>query len=282
MLRVELRACGASSGEFGKSGGIEGPAASDTVLPKGRRLSSAAVFRSVAVRALTKLAERGRMQMISQKKIGVVAMATPLWFLAVYLAMSAMRPDYTHTDQAISELGSLDAPNLWAWNILGYILPGLAIALLGMGLRREFAGRGVRAAAPAMALVAAGLLMALSGAFPANMADFKSVTTLVHTVGSFGCYIAFLVAGFWLPSVFRKAASWHWAATPSVALVIASIATGFLRFAGMASIGQRITFTCFFLWIALLGYALWHAEDPEAASGNSFKPAPVRGSAQSK
>src|SRR5690606_37313977 len=81
--------------------------------------------------------------MMSQKKIGLVAIATPAWFLTVYLVMSAMRPDYVHTDQAISELGSLDAPNLWAWNVLGYILPGLAVALLGIGLRREFVGRGL-------------------------------------------------------------------------------------------------------------------------------------------
>ena len=217
--------------------------------------------------------------MMSQKKIGLVAIATPAWFLTVYLVMSAMRPDYVHTDQAISELGSLDAPNLWAWNVLGYILPGLAIALLGIGLRREFVGRGLPATAPAIALVAAGLLMALSGAFPANMTDFKSTTTLLHSVGSFGCYIAFLVAGFWLPSLFRKVNSWHWAATPSLALVIASIATGFLRFAGMASIGQRITFLCFFLWVALVGWALWRANSSSVPPNNSSKPTPLRGAA---
>jgi hypothetical membrane protein len=217
--------------------------------------------------------------MMSQKKIGFVAMVTPLWFLAVYVVMSSMRPDYRHTGQAISELGSLDAPNLWAWNILGYILPGLAIALLGISLRREFTNRVVPAAAPAMALVAAGLLMALSGVFPANMADFKSATTLLHTVGSFGCYIAFLIAGFWLPSAFRKVSAWRWAATPSLLLVIASIITGFLRFAGMASIGQRITFTCFFLWVALLGWALWRANSPSVPHNSSSKPKPLRGSA---
>jgi hypothetical membrane protein len=210
--------------------------------------------------------------MMSRKKIGLVAMATPLWFLTVYLAMSAMRPDYRHTDQAISELGSLDAPNLWAWNVLGYILPGLAVALLGIGLRRELAVHGVRGTIPALALVAAGLLMSLSGAFPANMADFKSLTTLLHTVGSFGCYIAFLIAGFWLPPALRKIDSLRWAATPSLVLVIASIITGVLRFMGMASIGQRITFACFFLWVLLLGWALRRATSPSVPHDTSSEP----------
>ena len=217
--------------------------------------------------------------MISQKKIGFLAMAVPLWFLAVYVVMAAMRPDYSHTDRAISELGSLDAPNLWAWNVFGYILPGLVVALLGVGLRREFQPQGRGAAIASFAVVAAGLLMALSGAFPANMADFKSTTTLIHTVGSFGCYAAFLVAGFWLPSTFRKAFAWRWVAAPSLALVIASIATGFLRFAGMQSIGQRLTFTCFFLWVALVGFVLWRAQSSRVPPNNSFKPNPLRGSA---
>ncbi|MBJ6985265.1 DUF998 domain-containing protein [Luteimonas sp. MC1750] len=216
--------------------------------------------------------------MMSQKKIGFLAMAVPLWFLAVYVVMAAMRPDYDHTDRAISELGSLDAPNLWAWNILGYILPGLVVAFLGMGLRREFSPQGRGAVIGSVAVVAAGLLMALSGAFPANMSDFKSTTTLLHTVGSFGCYVAFLVAGFLLPASFRKTSAWRWAAMPSLALVVASIATGFLRFAGMQSIGQRLTFACFFLWVALVGFALWRAHSSRVPPNNSFKPKPLRSS----
>lgn len=197
--------------------------------------------------------------MRSQRSLGIAALLVPAWFLAVYLVMSAARPEYSHTTDAISELGSLDAPNLWAWNILGYILPGLVVALLGVGLKREFAGAGRAAAMASIALVAAGLFMALSGAFPANMADFQSATTRIHIIGSFGCYLAFLIAGFWFPSCFRKHAAWRWVALPSLVLVVASIATGFLRFGGMGGVGQRLTFACFFLWIALVGLALWRA-----------------------
>ncbi len=198
--------------------------------------------------------------MLSQRRIGSIALITPLWFLAVYLIMSTMRPDYSHSTDAISELGSLDAPNLWAWNIFGYILPGVAIALLGAGLRREFAALGRTALIPSVALMAAGLLMALSGAFPANMADFESITTRLHRTGSFGCYFAFLIAGFWFPSLFRKNKSWHWSARPSLILVWATIAIGLLRFfEGMGGLGQRLTFLCFFLWIALIGFALLQA-----------------------
>ena len=75
--------------------------------------------------------------MLTRKQIGLIATVTPVWFLVIYLVMSSRRPEYSHLTKAISELGSLDAPNMWAWNILGYILPGLAIALLAIGLKRD-------------------------------------------------------------------------------------------------------------------------------------------------
>ena len=59
-----------------------------------------------------------------RKIIGATALATPFWFLTVYLIMSSIRPEYSHLTKAISELGSLDAPSLWYWNVLGYIIPG--------------------------------------------------------------------------------------------------------------------------------------------------------------
>ncbi len=143
-----------------------------------------------------------------------------------------------------------------------------------MALKREFASLGRSTAIPSIAVVAAGLLLALSGVSPANMADFQSATTRIHTVGSFGCYVAFIVAGFWFPPIFRKASSWRWMAAPSLVIVFVSIVTGLLRFAGMASIGQRLTFACFFLWVALVGFALWRANPPGAPHNSSGKDFP--------
>lgn len=194
--------------------------------------------------------------MISQRTIGFAAVFAPLWFLAIYLLMSNMRPEYSHFNDAISELGSLDAPNLWGWNIFGYILPGLVIVLLGTGLKREFSPLSRVATIPYAALMASGLFMALSGVFPANMSDFGSATTLIHIIGSTGCIIAFLAAGFWFPFCFRKRIAWHWLAWPSLALVVGSIVAGFLRSGDTGGVGQRLTFACFFLWVALVGFAL--------------------------
>jgi len=197
--------------------------------------------------------------MLARKQIGVIATGTPVWFLAVYLVMSSLRPEYSHLTKAISELGSLDAPNMWAWNILGYILPGLTIALLAIGLKREFSDSGRKIVVPSMALAASGLFMAMSGIFPGDFVHRTSTTMFLHTVGSLGSFVAFLVAGFWLPTFFRSRPDWHWVAWPSLVLVIGSIVTGFLRSGQSPGLGQRLGFACFFLWVGLVGFGLFRA-----------------------
>ena len=194
--------------------------------------------------------------MISIRTIGFIAAITPLWFFTVYMVMASRRPEYSHLTKAISELGSWDAPNLWVWNVLGYILPGLAMALLGSGLKRAFAGTTPRAAFPTGALVVAGLLMAMSGVFPGDFDNRSSTSMVLHTVGSLGSFVAFLIAGFGLPPAFRARADWRWLAMPSVALVIASIVTGLLRTGAAPGLGQRLGFACVFAWVGLVGYAL--------------------------
>lgn len=194
--------------------------------------------------------------MFSRKAMGVAAVVTPFWFLAVYLVMAGLRPDYSVLHKAISELGSAGAPHAWFWNVLGYILPGLAVALLGLGLKAEFSGVRRSANVPGWALVASGLFMVLSGVFPGDFVHRGATSMFVHTVGAFGTYVAFLVAGFWLPALFRTREAWQWVTRPSATLVVAPIATGFVRSSTMPGLGQRLTFACCFLWVGLVGFAL--------------------------
>lgn len=194
-----------------------------------------------------------------RKSIGLIALVTPLWFLAVYLIMSGLRPEYSHLTKAISELGSIGAPKMWVWNVFGYVLPGLSIALLGIGLNREFGQTYRTAMTPTAALVCSGLLMSLSGVFPGDFENRSSITMIIQMIGSIGSFVAFLVAGFWLPQLFRSAPQWRWVVWPSLILVIGSIVTGFLRSGAAPGLGQRLGFACFFVWIGLVGFALWRS-----------------------
>ena len=183
-------------------------------------------------------------------------MILPVWFSGIYVTLSALRPEYSHLTKAISELGSVDAPRAWIWNGLGYILPGIAIALLGVGIGNRFANEpGGRV--PAWALIGSGLLMALSGIFPGDFDNRASLTMIVHSAGSVGSFVMFLLAAFSLPRVLRRLRKWRPFVWPSLALAMGSIVTGFLRTGSTPGLGQRLGFACFFLWVALIGYALY-------------------------
>lgn len=212
--------------------------------------------------------------MPSQRFIGWVALLTPIWFLTVYVVMSGLRPEFSHFTKAVSELGSWDAPNHWVWNVLGYILPGLAVSLLGIGLLREFRPK---ARIATWALILSGLFMALSGVFPGDFENRQSLTMIMHLGGSLGSYVAFLVAAFGLVPTLRSSSPWRWAAWPSLALVLLSIVTGFWRSGAAPGLGQRLVFACFFLWVALMGGGLLRAWAARVRDKESISPPPLSG-----
>lgn len=55
-----------------------------------------------------------------------------VWFWTLLLGFAAARTDgYSHLTKAVSELGSVGAPNGTVWNLLGFGLTGAALAVFG-------------------------------------------------------------------------------------------------------------------------------------------------------
>ena len=68
--------------------------------------------------------------------IGIVACA--VFWLSLF-AYGAMRTDYSHFTKAVSELGVIGVPHALAWNLIGFIVPGLLLTLCGAGSPRRAA-----------------------------------------------------------------------------------------------------------------------------------------------
>lgn len=171
-----------------------------------------------------------------------MAPAAALFWASVF-GFAAMRPDYSHVTKAVSELGVWGAPNMWAFNILGYMTPGLLLAASGWMI-----GRGVRSGAfilPAL-LALSPLGLTAAGIFPGDMTNRESVTTLAHLAGSFSSLLLWLVALIWLVIVGRKAQRALWL-TSLIALVLTMGA--FALYGGSPpGLVQRITFAIYFAW----------------------------------
>ncbi len=142
-----------------------------------------------------------------KKRYAWVGLSGVLLSMLTIISLAALRTDgYDHLHKAVSELGSVDAPHRWVFNGLGYILPGLSIGYLALGLRRHWAARH-----PVFvySLLLSGLFLIVAGVFLMDMNDRQSYTSMVHTTGSVGSGLSWLGCGFSRWRALRNEPAWR-------------------------------------------------------------------------
>ncbi|WP_271783719.1 DUF998 domain-containing protein [Aquimarina algiphila] len=187
---------------------------------------------------------------MTNKSYGIIGITATIIFLVTYVIMSSMRPEYSMFTKAISELGSIDAPNRWIWNSFGYIMSGLFIAIYAFGLYKNIViEKSSKLSLYGMFL--SGVFMAISGIFPGDFDNKQSTTMLLHTIGSFGSYIFFLIGAFTYPRLMDKTDYWKRVKKPTLIFTYLTIIFGAWAFVfpNMPALGQRIVFFFYFLWI---------------------------------
>jgi hypothetical membrane protein len=200
--------------------------------------------------------------------VGVFAVG---WFWVLLLVFAAVRVDgYSHVTKAVSELGSTGAPNGLAWNVLGFGVTGLALAVFGWGLGRAVEPRGRRTAGW---LAGSGLAFAAT-AVPADMDALDAPASLAHIAASL------LVFVFWLPAAWtlaRRRQAWPGFARVSTIALWASAAAVVVRALDLAppGLGQRLSFAVYFGWVLAAALLLWRSSErrsparPDAARRTS-------------
>ncbi|WP_375580090.1 DUF998 domain-containing protein [Marivirga tractuosa] len=185
-----------------------------------------------------------------------------LW--ATYFIMSNQRPEYSFLYKAISELGSVDAPNKRMWNLFGYIIPGLLISVYSIGLYKSVATEK-SSKLPLIGIFLSGFFMTISGIFPADLDNRSSTTSLLHMVGSLGSYLFFLIGAFSYPKLMRAKDYWKNSNLPLLIFVWLSIIFGSWNwiFPNIPSVGQRIVFFFYFSWIVYTSIKLYKAPEKD-------------------
>jgi hypothetical membrane protein len=196
---------------------------------------------------------------MTNKRFGLMGLLAPVLFGVTYMIMASQRPEYSYLTKAVSELGSTDAPNLWYWNAFGYIIPGILISVFSIGHYKSIAQK-TSSRLPLIGIFLSGLFMSISGIFPGDFDDRTSTTMLLHSIGSFGSYIFFLLGAFTYPKLMRESHYWKSAIFPSLTLTWLTIVFGSwpFIFTEMPGVGQRIVFSLYFLWMALNAYKLYN------------------------
>jgi hypothetical membrane protein len=198
-------------------------------------------------------------QLVGARRPAVAAGAATLIFWCALVAFAAARPDYSHFHQAVSELGSVGTPRMWAWNLIGFILPGALLAYAGWRIGRQVAPTGW--VLPGL-LALGGAMMALAGLSPADMDHRTGLSTVVHLIGSNGSLLAWLAATILL--AVRVRGPWRDLAVVAILAVLAVIVTFALYDASRTALTQRWLFAAFFA--SYLGWALMLARRRPAAS----------------
>ena len=130
---------------------------------------------------------------MNSRRIGFLGISAWVLFWATSVVLGAFRPSYSHVANTISELGAVGTPYATTWNVLGFIIPGLLLAIVGAVIARAAnTTPSLLRTLCAVLLVLSGLAIVGQGVMPAEMANGVADVTSASTRGHF---ISSLVSG---------------------------------------------------------------------------------------
>jgi hypothetical membrane protein len=194
--------------------------------------------------------------------VGFLGIAACVVFWAASFVLGALRPSYSHSLNTISELGARGTPNATLWNVLGFIVPGLLLALVG-GVIAHSIGRekSLSRTLSGLLLVLSGLAIAGQGVIPAQMtngvADVTSPYTRGHFVSSLVSGAAWAIGVLLLTGPMKRSPEWRGLRVVSIVLVLLALVASFaLRGALPDGLAQRLGNAIFCTWFVLTSLKL--------------------------
>lgn len=188
-------------------------------------------------------------------------------FWASVIGFASLRSDYSHLTDAVSELGAVGAPNAVAFNLCGYILPGIILCWCGWQIgRRTLPGKWLLP----LLLASEGAALAAAGVFPADLQNMSSATTRVHMIASLSGLLAPVA---WIPLAVA-ARRIHPAIARSAVFALILLVSAFSLYGvlPLAAPVQRLTFAIALGWYPV---AAWLLRRSEIHSRSTLSPRPT-------
>lgn len=196
------------------------------------------------------------------RHIGLLGIGVWIWFWSVSLVLGALRPGYSPVVNTLSELGAAGTPNAVIWNVLGFIVTGVAVAIVGATIARTVvAERSMRRTAATIALVLSGLAVAGQGLLPAEMingvADIESAATRAHFISSLISGPAWAIGVLLLFGPMKRSPEWRGLHLAGIVLLILTpVASLALRGTLPDGLAQRTGNLFFCVWFVLMSLTL--------------------------
>ena len=170
-----------------------------------------------------------------------IALAALALFAVAVAGFGAWSPDFGYLRHPVALLGAIGEPNALAFNLLGFVAPGLALAWLAWRWRGDLADEGWRARIGLQLLLLSALAFAAQGLLPLDPTDLLAPASRAHAVAWSAGWLAF-VAGAVLAG----------RAGAGVAGIVLALLVLLLAMAGAslmpAALAQRLAFAGWFGW----------------------------------
>ncbi len=208
--------------------------------------------------------------MLNSRRTGYLILGACIWFWLASFVFGALRPSYSHAVNTISELGALGTPHAWLWNLFGFIVTGLLLAVVGNAIPRIVTREGSMVVVLSrLMLILAGLAIAGQGLIPAAMsggvADVTSPYTQGHFVSSLVSGGAWILGVLLLVGPMRRNPEWRGWPIISIGLVLLTVLASIgLRGAMPDGLAQRLGNVIFMGWYVAIALKVITLKDDES------------------
>jgi hypothetical membrane protein len=235
-------------------------------LPAGKTVASLVGNSSFATFIASYFATKSNPMKINAKSLALGGIAGPALFTTMTLVCSALRPDYDHGSQFISELGATSTPHAQIMNYLGFIPSGVMILALGLAILLML-GTKASSRVGAIFIMLFGVGMTLAGIFAcdAGCPPQGSLESTLHDRISGITFMSAVIGTMLLGIAFRDLDRWRpvwlYSVVTSVAsfyFIIAIIDSTQTR--SQTGIWQRLLLLTLFLWFGTVGYRLFRSD----------------------
>lgn len=192
---------------------------------------------------------------LAPRWLALGGIAGPVLMTTVVILCAALRPDYSHLQQFISELGARGTPNAALMNAAGFVATGASLALFAFSLGSLLPPRrSSRASAALLFVFATGTVV--SGLVPCEPGCPQDAMTL-HDAVAVVAFLSAIAAVALAARVFRTHPAWRnlWLYSAlSAAAALGFLATMFLSIEAreLTGLWQRLLVGTLLLWCAVV------------------------------
>lgn len=183
------------------------------------------------------------------------------WLAASIFAASAFffslgLEGYSHRVHPLGLLGAYGTPHAFAFNLCGFVVPGLLAVWLGWRLREGLEQSGWMARIGALLALLSALAFAAQGLLRLDPRDLDALTSRLHAVSWMVWWIAFVPGALLLACGLLRRPDWRSVAVASaVAAVMVSLFAAWVPAGLPIAISHRVAFAAWFGWWMVAGCA---------------------------